>query len=73
MSSTTFVYDPTALDFQDNLAGVYRTLRDRHPVYEGIDYDGDPYFVLSRFDDVWTALHDTQTFSNRQVKEAERM
>jgi cytochrome P450 len=69
----TFVYDPTALDFQDNLSSVYRTLRDRFPVYAGVDYDGDSYFALSRFDDVWTALHDTETFSNRRVKEAERM
>jgi cytochrome P450 len=73
MSSSTFVYDPTTSDFQENLPDVYRTLRDRFPVYHGTDYDGDDYYVLSRFEDVWTALHDTQTFSNRQVKEAERM
>ncbi len=56
-----FVYDPSAPDFQERIWDVYRTLRDDHPVYR------DPagaFFALSRFEDVWEAVHDWQTFSN---------
>jgi hypothetical protein len=55
------VYDPSTLEFQDEIWDVYRTMRDDHPVYR------DPaagFFALSRFEDVWAAVHDWGTFSN---------
>jgi len=55
-----FVYDPSAPGFQDEIWDIYRTLRDEHPVYR----DGAGSYVLSRFDDVWEAVHDWRTFSS---------
>jgi cytochrome P450 len=68
--ATTFVYDPTASDFQDGLHDVYRVLRDEHPVYH--DPLNDSY-SLSRFEDVWQAVHDPETFSSAGVAEAETL
>jgi len=56
-----FVYDPSTPEFQDEIWDVYRTMRDEHPVYRA-PYDG--FFALSRFEDVWEAAHDWETFSN---------
>ena len=61
MPTTAFRYDPSTLEFQDNIWDVYRTLRDEHPVYYD---DVKNQFVLSRFDDVWRAVHDHETFSS---------
>ena len=68
--TTTFVYDPTSADFQNNLHEVYRVLRDEHPVYR------DPVtgsYSISRFEDVWDAVHDPETFSSAGVAEAETL
>ena len=68
--TTTFVYDPTSADFQDNFHEVYRVLRDEHPVYR------DPVmgsYSISRFEDVWDAVHDPETFSSAGVAEAETL
>ena len=56
-----FVYDPSTPEFQDEIWDVYRTMRDEHPVYRDPD---DGFFALSRFEDVWEAAHDWETFSN---------
>jgi len=62
-----FVYDPSTAAFQEHIWDIYRTLRDRHPVY----YDEPKQqYVLSRFDDVWRAVNDWQSFSS-VVEEAE--
>lgn len=39
----------------------YRELRDHDPVHR---VDDPPHFVLSRFDDVWDAVRDHETFSS---------
>lgn len=43
--------------------GMYRELRDDDPVHHVADGD---YWVLSRFDDVFAAARDTETFSSAQ-------
>jgi cytochrome P450 len=55
------VYDPSTAEFQEQIWDVYRTLRDEHPVY--VD-EAKQQYVLSRFDDVWRAVNDWQTFSS---------
>jgi cytochrome P450 len=42
---------------------MYRALRDHDPVHHVVDGD---YWVLSRFDDVFAALRDTETFSSAE-------
>lgn len=66
MSQDTFVYDPTTAAFQADMHGVYRELRDHFPVYR----NSQGAFVLSRFDDVWNAVHDWEIFSSDHVAEA---
>ena len=57
MSPTTaFRYDPSTLEFQSDIWDVYRVLRDEHPVFHDVEKD---QYVLSRFDDVWRAVHDS--------------
>jgi cytochrome P450 len=59
--TTAFRYDPTTREFQDDIWDVYRTLRDEYPVF----YDGQKdQYVLTRFEDVWRAVHDHDTFSS---------
>ncbi len=60
------LYDPTTAAFQEDLHAVYRRLRDEHPVY--VDHEG--VVVLSRFDDVWNAVHNWPVFSSDHVAEA---
>jgi hypothetical protein len=62
-----FVYDPSTAGFQERIWDVYRTLRDEYPVY----FDqAKSQFVLSRFEDVWRAVNDWESFSS-VVEEAE--
>jgi cytochrome P450 len=60
------VYDPTTAAFQANLHEIYRELRDEHPMY--VDSNGT--HVLSRFVDVWNAVHAWDVFSSDHVAEA---
>ena len=57
----SFVYDPNRPDFQDRIYDVYRTLRDRHPVYRN---EEQGFWALSRFADVRAAANDPRTFSS---------
>ncbi len=57
----SFVYDPSRPDFQDRIYDVYRTLRDRHPVYRN---EEQGFWALSRFADVRAAANDPRTFSS---------
>jgi cytochrome P450 len=63
MATTTseFVYDPSTSEFQEQIWDVYRTLRDELPVYY---HPQRREYVLSRFEDVWSAVHDWETFSS---------
>jgi cytochrome P450 len=67
--TTAFRYNPSTTEFQDDIWDVYRTLRDEHPVYHDDRVD---QYVLSRFDDVWRAVHDWETFSS-VVDEADNL
>jgi cytochrome P450 family 130 len=60
MTQGTFVYDPTSARFQDDMHEVYRVLRDEYPVF--VTPEGS--CVLSRFADVWNAVHDPATYSS---------
>jgi cytochrome P450 family 130 len=60
MAQGMFVYDPTTARFQEDMHEVYRVLRDEYPVF--VTPDGS--YVLSRFADVWDAVHDPTTFSS---------
>src|ERR1700730_7299137 len=65
VSQQAFVYDPSPAEFQRDMHDVYRTLRDRHPAYAGPDF-----YAISRFEDLWNAIHDPETFSSAGVAEA---
>jgi len=66
MSQQAFVYEPATEAFQRDMRTVYRTLRDEYPVYVA----PDGAYVLSRFEDVWSAVHDWGSFSSAGVAEA---
>jgi cytochrome P450 len=60
-ATTDFTYDPSTAEFQDRIWDVYRVMRDEHPVYR------DPrgaFVALTRFADVWQAVHDWEGFSS---------
>src|ERR1700683_911084 len=60
-ATTDCTYDPSTAEFQDRIWDVYRVMRDEHPVYR------DPrgaFVALTRFADVWQAVHDWEGFSS---------
>jgi cytochrome P450 len=57
------LYDPFSHQLHDDPYSVYRALRDEHPLYY---CQARSTWVLSRFDDVWDAVHDSETFSSAQ-------
>ena len=59
----TELYDPYSHELHDNPYPVYRTLRDEHPLYY---CEARDIWVLSRFEDVWEAVHDQASFSSAQ-------
>jgi cytochrome P450 len=71
MATTTaeFIYDPSTARFQEELWDVYRVLRDDYPVYR---HPVTGTYALSRFDDVWRAVHDHDTYSS-VVDEAQNL
>ena len=62
-----FVYDPFSAAFQDQAPAIYRTLRDQHPVYHNAERK---FWSLSRFEDVWNAVHDTESYSTEGMEES---
>jgi cytochrome P450 len=56
-------YDPLDPNFHRDPVPAYRALRDNDPVHRHTD---PPYWALSRFEDVWTAVRDVETFSSAQ-------
>ena len=69
MKQHTFVYDPTTPEFQVDMHDIYRVLRDHYPLHHDVAHG---FYALSRFDDVWAAVHDTVTFSS-VVSEADAL
>jgi cytochrome P450 len=65
VTSDTFVYDPSTAEFQRDMYEVYRAMRDHHPLYAGRGF-----YAISRFSDLWDAIHDPGTFSSEGVAEA---
>ncbi|MDP3714043.1 MAG: cytochrome P450 [Mycobacteriales bacterium] len=61
MAVDTALYDPFDSDVQDDPYPVYRTLREEQPVYRSAPGRS---WVLSRYDDVDTALRDPGTYSS---------
>jgi cytochrome P450 len=59
--TTAVRYDPFAHELHDDPYPVYRILRDEHPAYF-VEQHG--FWVLSRYDDVRSALRDWQSFSS---------
>jgi cytochrome P450 len=57
------LYDPFSHELHEDPYPVYRTLRDDHPVYY---CEARKCWALSRFADVWDAVHDPITFSSAQ-------
>lgn len=55
------VFDPYDQSFQDEPYSTYRSLREETPVYR--DPEGR-FWALSRFTDVWEAVHDPASFSS---------
>lgn len=58
---TGLAYDPSDPQFLSDPADYYRFLRDREPVHR---HPGSGSYLLSRFDDVWEATADWQTYSS---------
>jgi cytochrome P450 len=55
----TELYDPYSHELHEDPYPVYRALRDEHPLYY---CEARGVWALSRFDDVWDAVHDPGTF-----------
>ena len=59
----TELYDPYSHQLQEDPYPTYRRLRDEYPVYHNRERD---FWALTRFDDVWAAVHDPEVFSSAQ-------
>jgi cytochrome P450 len=59
---TGLAYDPTDPQFVSDPTDYYRWLRDEQPVYQ---HQASGSFFVSRFQDVWDATADWQTFSSQ--------
>ncbi|MFD0683058.1 cytochrome P450 [Actinomadura fibrosa] len=57
------VYDPFDPAFQADPYPAYRRLRDEEPVHR---HEDPPFWALSRFEDIWAATRDAETFSSAQ-------
>jgi cytochrome P450 len=68
-SSAEIRYDPADPAIMRDPFALYAQLRDEAPVLHVDDKD---VYVLSRFDDVWAAARDTETFSSAQGLTYER-
>lgn len=59
---TQLTWDPNDRQYQDDPADYYRWLRDEEPVHL---HEASGSYFLSRFEDVWEATADWQTFSSQ--------
>ena len=66
MSEGVELYEPATPTFQERHATVYQEMRDHHPVHRTTD----GVYVLTRFDDVWSAVRDWESFSSESVAES---
>ena len=57
----TVTYEPRSGPSWREPFGMYREMRDQAPVLHVPEGD---YWVLSRFEDIWQAARDTETFSS---------
>lgn len=55
------IYDPFDPEFQRDPYPAYRAMRDHDPAHRHTD---PPFWALTRFDDVWQAVRDHETFSS---------
>ncbi|HVM98455.1 MAG TPA: cytochrome P450 [Candidatus Acidoferrales bacterium] len=62
MPCSPLVYDPYAYEIHDDPYPTYKRLRDEAPAYRN---DERGFWALSRFQDVYDAMHDWQTFSSQ--------
>jgi cytochrome P450 len=62
MHDVSVFYDPYSREVFDDPYPVYKSLRDEAPLYRD---PSERWWVLSRFDDVWSAVRDYATFSSR--------
>jgi len=61
MTTSPPYYDPFDVELDRDVHSAWRRLREESPVYFNERYG---FWGLSRFDDVWSALLDTKTFSS---------
>ncbi len=69
MTAPPLVYDPYAYEIHEDPYPTYRRLRDEAPVYE---HPGLGFYALSRFDDVWKAIQEWDTYSSAEGVSLER-
>jgi cytochrome P450 len=62
MHDVSVSYDPYSREIFDDPYPVYKALRDGAPLYRDPE---ERWWVLSRFDDIWSAVRDHTTFSSR--------
>jgi cytochrome P450 len=63
-----FAFDPEDARIHEDLHAIYHQLRDEHPAYV---HPQRRIAALSRFEDVWEAFGDHETFSSSNVEEAQ--
>ncbi len=56
------MFDPYDTTVQDDPYPIYKRLRREAPVY----WSERGFWVLSRYDDIWAAVHDHARFSSAQ-------
>ncbi|WP_300677695.1 cytochrome P450 [Nocardioides sp.] len=60
--ATGVAFDPYDYEFHEDPYPTYARLRAEAPLFHAVD---DDLWVLSRYEDIWAALRDDTTFSNR--------
>ncbi len=63
MTVAQALYDPFDQQFNDNPYPAYRQLRDNDPVHRHAE---PPFWVLSRFADIWDAVRNPDVYSSEQ-------
>lgn len=61
MNPESVAYDPFSYDIHEDPYPTYALLREHAPAYYNEEYD---FWALSRFEDIWSAFADWQTFSS---------